>query len=208
MLILSHRGYWQSPKEKNSPDAFARSFEAGFGLETDVRDQGGQLVISHDPAVGHVQLFSEFLRLHQEINPELWLALNIKSDGLQPLLKREIDRHGVTNYFVFDMSVPDALSYCRAGMPTFTRQSEYEAQPAYYDQAFGVWLDSFIGDWLTEDVMIEHLKAKKRLCIVSPELHRRPHQAFWEDLRTMPVVRNDAIMLCTDFPSTAKEFFR
>jgi len=208
MLILSHRGYWLSAEEKNSASAFARSFEAGFGLETDVRDQGGQLVISHDPPVGQVQAFSEFLRLHQEVNPELWLALNIKSDGLQPLLKREIDRLGVANYFVFDMSVPDALSYCRAGMPTFTRQSEYEAQPAYYDQAFGVWLDSFIGDWLTEDLMIGHLKANKRLCIVSPELHRRPHLAFWEKLRAMPVVRDDAIMLCTDFPSAAKEFFR
>ncbi len=207
MLILSHRGYWQSPEERNSPAAFERSFAAGFGLETDVRDQGGRLIVSHDPPAGENLALSEFLRIHRKSAPELWLALNIKSDGLQPMLKRELESARVANYFVFDMSVPDALSYCRAGMPTFTRQSEYEVEPAYYDQASGVWLDSFIGDWLTKDVISRHLDARKRVCIVSPELHRRAHLPFWEKLKGMSVAKDDAIMLCTDFPAAAREFF-
>ncbi|MDB5448782.1 MAG: hypothetical protein JWQ97_4099, partial [Phenylobacterium sp.] len=52
MRIISHRGYWREPSEKNSRTAFARTLEAGFGTETDVRDLVGQLVVAHDPPSG------------------------------------------------------------------------------------------------------------------------------------------------------------
>ena len=48
MIIISHRGYWIQPAEKNTEEAFSRSFERGMGTETDVRDHRGELVISHD----------------------------------------------------------------------------------------------------------------------------------------------------------------
>ena len=48
MQVISHRGYWKTAAEKNTATAFARSFEMGFGTETDVRDLNGLLVISHD----------------------------------------------------------------------------------------------------------------------------------------------------------------
>ncbi|AQT06291.1 PI-PLC domain-containing protein [Acetobacter persici] len=57
MQILSHRGFWHTPKEKNSRAAIQRSFKEGFGLETDVRDllfEGeSQIVVSHDPVTSH-----------------------------------------------------------------------------------------------------------------------------------------------------------
>ena len=46
MIVLSHRGYWKTPAEKNTAAAFRRSFDLGFGTETDVRDRGGELVIA------------------------------------------------------------------------------------------------------------------------------------------------------------------
>ena len=48
MIILSHRGYWKSEKERNQEVAFHRSFDLGYGTETDIRDIQGKLVISHD----------------------------------------------------------------------------------------------------------------------------------------------------------------
>ena len=48
MEILSHRGYWKTVTEKNTIIAFKRSFNLGFGTETDIRDLNGNLVISHD----------------------------------------------------------------------------------------------------------------------------------------------------------------
>ena len=46
--ILSHRGYWKKVEEKNTIQAFENSFSHGFGLETDIRDLNGKLVVSHD----------------------------------------------------------------------------------------------------------------------------------------------------------------
>ena len=45
MKIISHHGFWHIPSEKNTETAFCRSFELGFGTETDVRDSLGALVI-------------------------------------------------------------------------------------------------------------------------------------------------------------------
>jgi len=53
----------------------------------------------------------------------------------------------------------------------------------------------------------EHLEAGKEVALVSPELHGRPHGAFWQRLRDAGLSRQDALMLCTDFPGAAREFF-
>ena len=48
MIILSHRGCWNRDSEKNSIKAFEASFSLGFGVETDLRDYNGEIVISHE----------------------------------------------------------------------------------------------------------------------------------------------------------------
>ena len=46
MIILSHRGFWKTKDEKNTITSFKRSFDCGFGTETDLRDHDGEIVIS------------------------------------------------------------------------------------------------------------------------------------------------------------------
>src|SRR4051812_33140333 len=104
MLILSHRGYWTTTAEQNTPAAFERSFRLGFGTETDIRDLAGQLVVAHDPP-GPDALSAEVLfGLYRDIGADVPLALNVKADGLQRLLPPLLATHGITNWFVFDMS--------------------------------------------------------------------------------------------------------
>ena len=50
MKILAHRGAWNTSDEKNTVLAIKRAFCHGWGIETDVRDYCGKLVISHDIA--------------------------------------------------------------------------------------------------------------------------------------------------------------
>lgn len=208
MLVLSHRGYWLTPAEKNSQLAFERSFHLGFGTETDIRDRDGQLVISHDPATEDAMPLSRFLEIYTSYPTRPPLALNIKADGLQALLKAALQRYAVDNCFVFDMAVPDALSYLRQGFCTFTRHSEYEPVPAYYSAANGVWLDAFEAEWLDLSVLQGHLQAGKQVCIVSPELHGRPHATAWQHYRELARQLSGAqLMLCTDLPEQAQEFF-
>ncbi|BDI28879.1 hypothetical protein CCAX7_009300 [Capsulimonas corticalis] len=208
MIILSHRGYWKATEEKNTETAFLRSFRLGFGTETDVRDHDGSLVISHDPPTSAALSLDRFLEIYREEGAGLPLALNIKADGLQAALKGVLARFQVTNYFTFDMSLPDMLHYFVQNIPVLTRQSEYEPQPLCYEQADGVWLDCFQGDWIDEQTVSGHLDAGKRVCIVSPDLHRRPHEAFWETMAGWETRRSNRLLLCTDFPEDARARFQ
>ncbi|HET8686082.1 MAG TPA: hypothetical protein VFM18_05380, partial [Methanosarcina sp.] len=107
MIIISHRGHWLATEEKNTALAFRRSFLSGFGTETDVRDHLGKLVISHDvvPPDANPLLLDDFLEIYGNFDQPL--AINIKSDGLAEILNSTMNRHGITNWFVFDMSIPD-----------------------------------------------------------------------------------------------------
>ena len=203
MRILSHRGYWLEPAEKNSVAAFARSFSRGYGTETDFRDRNGVLVVSHDVPDGSAMAADAFFQMYAAVNPELPLALNIKADGLQRMVADCLHRFGLTRAFVFDMSVQDMLGWLKAGVPVFSRQSEYEQEPVFYDQVAGIWLDSFLDDWWEVDIVEGHLDKGKMVAIVSPELHGRSPDAVWEQLKHSSF-RNDArVLLCTDKPEAA-----
>src|SRR5262249_51989896 len=137
------------------------------------------LVVSHDPPSGPSLLLEEVLESHKRIGPALPLALNVKSCGLAAALAELLARYGVARSFVFDMAVPDALDYAHRGLDAFTRVSEYEAEPAFYALARGVWVDCFREDWIGDSAVAPHLAAGKSVALVSPELHRRPHEAVW-----------------------------
>ena len=90
MKILSHRGYWQKPEEKNKAIAFERSFTLGYGTETDIRDCRGELVISHDMPNGNEITLDAMLSLAAKESKQLTLALNIKADGLAHALEKKL----------------------------------------------------------------------------------------------------------------------
>jgi len=205
--ILSHRGQWLRAEERNTSEAFKRSFANGFGTETDLRDMGGELVVSHDPPIGEVESFKDFLSLHRQINPSLPLALNVKSDGLQDLLATAFKGYGVENYFLFDMSVPDLLVSLRKGLRCFSRQSDVEPVPAFYDECEGLWMDVFRVDWIKAPDIRKVVDDGKKAALVSPELHGRPHLPLWERLFEWNLTSESNLLLCTDFPDQAKAFF-
>jgi hypothetical protein len=203
MIVLSHRGYWQCPSEKNSGVAFRRSFALGFGVEADVRDRNGELVLCHEmPAGGELSL-ADFLDIHD--GGSLPLALNIKADGLVAPLVNAMDARNIGNWFVFDMSVPDMRAYLEAGVPVFARMSEVEREPAWLERCAGVWLDGFCGIWYDVGQVAALLRQDKRVCIVSSELHGRDAEPLWKMLQ--PVAAHPALMLCTDYPARARDFF-
>lgn len=203
MIVLSHRGFWHVPAEKNSVSAFADSFSHGWGIETDLRDRGQSLIVSHDPPAGHVPSFAELLAMPRPKG--LPFALNVKADGIARSIAKGLDASDAADdAFVFDMSVPEMRSYFAAGIPVFARMSEVEREPPWLDRAAGVWLDGFEGTWYDQDTISRLLDAGKRVCVVSPELHDRAYYATWELLRK---VENPGLMLCTDRPDAAEDYF-
>lgn len=204
MQILSHRGFWHHPAEKNTKTAFERSFKAGFGVETDIRDCKGKIVISHDMPLGNEILLEEFLEL---LGPNLLpIAFNIKADGLASQVKVILQRVENLNFFVFDMSVPDTRLYLKEEIPIFSRMSEVESQPVWINRAQGIWLDSFSDVWYNIELIVSLLEQNKKVCIVSSELHSKDPQGLWEML--LPIASCPSLMLCTDYPEKAQIFFR
>lgn len=228
MQIIAHRGFWQNPTNphdshshdspnlkaqnlQNSLISFECAFNCGFGIETDLRDCNANIVISHDlptlSATNAVQLFA----LYNNLRSTQTLALNIKADGLGESLKNLITAHKITNYFCFDMSVPDMRHYARLGLKFFTRQSEIERDLPLYDEANGVWCDEFYESWISEKVILGHLQKGKKVAIVSPELHKREYKSAWNYYKKIidsnALNGNSNILLCTDFPQIAKGFF-
>lgn len=201
MRILSHRGWWRAPHEKNTPAAFRRTLAGGYGTETDVRDLAGRLVVSHDPAGPDAMAWDDLLALFHGTG--LPLAVNVKADGLAGLLAAAFADRDIA-WFAFDMSGPETVRYAAAGVPFYTRHSDVEREPILYAEASGVWLDAFRHDWFDCSVIARHLDAGKAVCVVSPELHGRDPRPVWERLSGLP----DGATLCTDLPDEAAQVFQ
>lgn len=207
MKILCHRGYWKKEEEKNTLPAIKAAFESGRGIESDIRDCMGRLVVSHNPAAGSLLYTDEVFELMRRHRNRYCFAINIKSDGLGSMLAEQLKSCGISNYFTFDMSVPQMIEYRENGITYFSRQSEYEKDPVLYDKAAGVWIDAFYDDsWINEELIRQHHKNGKNVCIVSPDLHRRGNEPFWDRLQGFDIEWN-RLLLCTDFPDEAQAVF-
>jgi len=236
MDIISHRGHWlfsnqttisdnsqiktTNPPyrliidktrvysiEKNTLRAFERCFKLGLGTETDIRDYCGELVISHDIANRDNISVRNCLELYNNFNCTGTLALNIKADGLQEKLKELLNEYSIKNYFVFDMSIPDTIGYINSEIPFFSRQSEFEPIPSFYEECTGIWLDAFEGNWYGAGLIHNHLKKGKQVAIVSPDLHKHDPLPFWEYLRKEKIHHIEDVIICTDLPEDAQAFF-
>ncbi len=205
MIILSHRGFWQKKDERNKRDAFVRSFNSGFGTETDLRDICGKIVISHDMPHGDEITFEDVLKIMDGRN--LPLALNIKADGQATAIKELLDKYNHTNYFTFDMSIPDMVVQIANGLNVYTGQSDLIKTPILLDKCGGVWLDAFNSDWYDAARLDEIVADSGHVCIVSSDLHKRDTGYQWEQIKKSKSFNSDNLMLCTDKPISAKEYF-
>ena len=197
--ILCHRGLWDSPLEGNSLESILRAISEGFGVEFDVRDSFGEVVIAHDPPVEEFRppTLTMLLEKLAKIEADSNMAINMKSDGLEPLI------HSISvPHFFFDMSFPDQLSYQKAKRRLAIRVSEYEPlfASSLSSRADVIWIDAFQSDWYLEENVFERLLQEEATKVfVSPELHGRNYEGVWSALRPLFLSRND-IMICTDQP--------
>lgn len=205
MKIVAHRGYWKNSIQKNSLEALTKAIELGYGVETDLRDYDGKLVISHDIANGKSPLFSDFLKEYNSMNSNAILALNVKADGLQALVESELNQYSVKSYFLFDMSIPEQYVYIKNGFRIFTRQSEFEETAVMYNSVEGVWLDEIENMWIEKRIIEKHLKCKKKVGIISPEIHKHDVDRLWRII--LEFKENENLILCTDRPDIAREYF-
>ncbi len=212
MYFLAHRGNTikPEPEKENALGALLGALEKGHGIETDIRDLNGELVISHDIPRGSPLKFGELLDALPPLKAGQLLALNVKSDGQHKLLKEVLESRPELgpNCFFFDMSVPTLYLFSKF-LPKenlATRVSDIEPEPDLYDSASWLWVDCFTKDYSDFGALRRYLDDGKKLALVSPDLHKRDPYAFWEALKDAGM-HKDEVWLCTDYIERAKEFF-
>lgn len=202
MKLLAHRGIWHTLEEKNTRNALSLALTSGWGIETDIRDLNGELVISHDmPLTGALPL-EAFLCDYSKSSSQAMLALNIKADGLSKPLLALLEKYSINRYFCFDMSIPETLNYLSTGLNTYVRVSEYEQNDVLLGKSHGIWFDGFKSLTFNSNNTQRWLLSGKGVCVVSPELHGRDPSAFWHSLKELPfeLLMHPNFMLCTDHP--------
>jgi hypothetical protein len=197
--LYAHRGLWNEGGSKilepNSKEAILKAISKGFGVETDIRDFLGDVIVSHDPATNGDFTLRELLQLKGNY------ALNIKCDGLPPMLN-ELTNY--SEYFLFDMSIPEYQKYLKSNLSIFGRMSEYESANQY-KLAAGFWVDGFLSDWwCTSENLEKFAQSGLRYVFVSPELHGRDPEKSWRAFA--PYFQNSGnFSLCTDHPDLFME---
>lgn len=205
MTIIAHRGFWTYENEKNKNTAFERAFDLGIGIETDLRDYAGKILISHDMPKGNEMTLEDLLDIMAGRN--LLLALNIKADGLADAIKNILLKYNHNNYFTFDMSIPDMIFQINIGIKVFTGLSDIIQNAILEDKTAGIWLDSFYTDWFKEDVIDNFIERNKKVCIVSADLHKRDNSAQWKKIKKSKYLKSENLTLCTDKVEEALKYF-
>lgn len=165
------------------------------GIEVDIRDNDGELCLSHDPFLAGERL-EDLLTVYKHA----LIVLNVKCDGLETETLKLIEKYGVKNYFFVDVFNPTLIRLARQGLrQVAVRYSEYE--PIEFALTFAgkvdwVWVDCFTRLPLDLEAY-RRLREHFQICLVSPELHNYPREtihSFRAKLSDMPI---DAV--CTDY---------
>jgi hypothetical protein len=210
--IVAHRGLWETKGEQNSLKSLKAALDRGFGIETDFRDVAGRLVVSHDmPTLDAACLESVLCHASRGGWNGPRLLLDVKADGMALKVSEMIRFYHLTERaFCFDMSTPQIFAYRDAQVPFLARYSEFELTPVLSEEAAGIWVDSFLGQFLAPSWLLEWLTHGKFVCYVSPELHGRSEKEFWAVLKSFEEMAGGlpgCLALCTDYPERAAEYF-
>lgn len=163
MKLISHR---------RNTLAELQATPSKYGIEVDIRSQGSDLVIHHDPFVAG-ESFDDWFRAYRHGT----LILNVKEEGLEGRLIEIMKSRGFHDYFFLDQSFPYLVKWSRAGEHRCAvRVSEFESVETAMTLAGKVdwvWVDCFTCFPLTHEAARHLQHAGFKLCLVSPELQGR-----------------------------------
>lgn len=191
MILVSHR--------RNTVEQL-RATPHQFGVEVDIRSEGGRLVIHHD-AFAEGEDFERWLENYRH----RLLILNVKEEGLEQRLLALMAEKNIDDFFFLDQSFPFLVKTARAGEKRCAvRVSEFESigtAEALAGLVSWVWVDCFTR-FPVNGAEAAHLQSLGfKLCLVSPELQGRPGERSIPELRSLLVregVAADAV--CTKLP--------
>lgn len=191
MIIVRHRRNTLEQLRETPPE---------LGVEVDIRSQGRDLVIHHDP-FEQGESFEAWLESYRH----RLLILNVKEEGLEDRLIALMRERGIADFFLLDQSFPFLIRTSRGGEGRCAvRVSEYESIDTALSLAGKVdwiWVDCFTVFPLSGADATKLQDSGFRLCLVSPELQGRTAPSEIAALRRLLVDRGiRAEAVCTKQP--------
>ena len=191
MTIIRHRRNTRAELEQTPRQ---------YGIELDIRSQGHELILHHDPFAGG-ERFADWLDSFQHGT----LILNVKEEGLEDRVLGLMKERGIGDFFFLDQSFPFLIKTARAGESRCAiRISEFESIETSLSLAGmvdWVWVDCFTKFPLTTTDADRLSEAGFKLCLVSPELQGRMAP---EEITAMRALLADlgitAAAVCTKTP--------
>lgn len=139
------------------------------GIEFDLRSDGDRVIVVHEPAQDGPTI-EEFF---PQIGPRPCI-FNVKCEGIEARVLAEALRHGVTDFFFLDCSVPAAVKLGKIGEKRIAvRYSDIEpieAVLAWQGRATWVWVDCFEPSYPGTVENWARIARAFSVCLVSPEL--------------------------------------
>ncbi len=143
------------------------------GIEIDIRPYNGKLILNHEPHQNGIEL-EEFLKHYNHKT----IILNVKSEGIEKEVIALMEKYNITDYFFLDVTFPFIIKLINSETKIAVRFSEFESIETCMNLAGKVdWV--FIDNFThlpVENNAFEKLKKHFKLCIVSPELLKRPEE--------------------------------
>ncbi|MDZ4728253.1 MAG: hypothetical protein SH817_19020 [Leptospira sp.] len=149
-----------------------KSVPLEFGVELDLRDNGNQIIIQHDPFKAGTN-FEEYLKSY---NHELMIC-NVKSERIENRVKELLSKFNIHKYFFLDSSFPMIIQLSNQLEKNIAvRFSEFETIETVLSlsgKIDWVWVDCFT-KFPLDNKTYNILKSNGfKLCLVSPELQGR-----------------------------------
>jgi len=170
-----------------------------LGVEIDIRSNGKDLILHHDPFSGG-ELFINWLKFYCHET----LILNVKEEGLEIAIINLMNEYKIENFFFLDQSFPFLRKTALMGESRCAvRLSEYENIETVLSLSGlvdWVWVDCFT-HFPLEKTEADHLvNSGFKLCIVSPELQGRiEHNQVMEFRRDLELLDIEGDAVCTKY---------
>lgn len=169
-----------------------RRLPTHWGVELDLRADGSELILNHDPFKGG-ERFVDYLAEYRHG----LLVLNIKEAGIEDEVLRLVRARGITDCFLLDVEFPYLYRAARKGERAIAvRYSEDECIETvlkYKGRVDWVWIDT-ISRLPLDATVVEQLRGFKT-CLVCPERWGRPQDipAYRKQLAELGL-KIDAVM--------------
>ena len=151
-------------------------FSISDGIEFDIRDSNGHIIVQHDPFLDG-QLLTDFVKYCPS---DKFYIVNVKSEGIEQDAITILESNNITSFFLLDCSIPSIIKLKNKGeRRTCVRFSEYESLDTIQlmkDVVTWVWIDVFTKMPLNSDIYKILKSYNLKICLVSPELQNQPEK--------------------------------